>query len=233
MTDFLPNDYEEPSAKNNYFKFKDGENRIRILSKPVMGYEDWKDNKPVRFQMAEKPETPIDEKKPVKHFWALIVWNYAEQEIQIMQITQASIRKRFMELYVDKDWGAPFDYDIKIIKSGEKFETKYSINPVPHKLVDPAILVKFHEKRCNLDALFLNDDPFSSKWKQWTECGVSLLKEIEELRTKIKSIKATFTEDQLQRFNAGLKDHHIDIEKDDFDKLKLALSGADKILRAA
>ncbi len=233
MTDFIPFDYEEPTSKNNYFKFKDGENRIRILSKPAMGYEDWKDNKPIRFQMTEKPEAPIDEKKPIRHFWAVIVWNYAEQEIQIMQITQASIRKRFIELAKDKDWGAPFDYDIKITKTGEKFETKYSINPVPHKLVDPSIIKEFHEKRCNLDAIFLNDDPFSTKWKVWTECGISTLKQVEELRNKIKAIKSEFTEDQMTRFNAGLKDNHIDLEDNDFDKLKLALSGADKILRIA
>lgn len=172
MNNFIPEDYTEPSQQNNYLKLESGENRLRILSKPIFGYEDWIDKKPVRYQMNEKPESPHDESVPVKHFWAMVVWNYKEKEIQLWHVTQVSVRKRLLELYQDRDWGTPTEYDIKIMKTGEKMETKYSILPVSHKKVDPAIIDAFNKKPCNLDALFMSDDPFSSKWKRHTPCAL-------------------------------------------------------------
>lgn len=165
---FLPQDYKSPSSSNNYMKLQEGENRIRILSKPILGWEDWEDKKPVRYRLNEKPAKSIDPKKPVKHFWAFIVFNCNAEEIQIMQVTQATIRKSLEALCKDKDWGDPYFYDIKINKSGEGVDTEYTVNPVPHKPVDPYIVKCFNEKKCNLEALFMNADPFSSEWKDYT-----------------------------------------------------------------
>lgn len=167
--DFLPENYESPRSFNNYMKLQDGENKIRILSRPIIGWEDWLNNKPIRFRMNEKPAKPIDAKKPIKHFWAFIVWNYAEEQIQILQLTQASIRGAIESLVNDKDWGSPFFYDIKIIKSGEKVDTKYMVNPLPHKPVSEEIKQAFHERRCKLDALYDGEDPFSKEWENFTE----------------------------------------------------------------
>ena len=86
---FLPQDYTSPKSFNNYMKLQEGENKIRILSRPIIGWEDWLNNKPIRFRMSEKPAKPVDAKKPIKHFWAFVVWNYAEEQIQILHLTQA------------------------------------------------------------------------------------------------------------------------------------------------
>lgn len=163
---FLPDDYQAPSASSYYLKLTEGENRVRILSKPIFGWEDWKDNKPVRFVMDKKPAKSFDPKKPVKHFWAFVVFNCHAEQIQIMQITQATIRKNIEALCRDKDWGSPYGYDIKIIKTGDGVDTEYAVNPVPHKPIDPYLITSFNEKRCNLNALFTNADPFSHEWSE-------------------------------------------------------------------
>jgi hypothetical protein len=149
-------------------KFQEGENKFRILSQPVLGWEDWQDKKPIRFRFDQKPARSIDPKKPVKHFWAMIVWNYAAEEIQILQITQASIRKSLHALCVDADWGEPYFYDLKIMKTGEGLETEYVLNPLPHKQLSPHISVMFDERKCNLEALFDNEDPFSKENTHFT-----------------------------------------------------------------
>jgi hypothetical protein len=170
---FLPDNYEAPKTTNYYFKLQDGENKIRILSKPIIGWEDWDNNKPVRFTLDNKPTFSIDPDKPVKHFWAFIVYNYCENEIQVMQVTQATIRNAIEALCKDTDWGAPFFYDIKIHKTGEKVNTKYTVNPTPHKPLEPYITKAFYARRCCLEAMFQNLDPFALDYKHYTELASS------------------------------------------------------------
>lgn len=165
---FLPKDYEAPKTASFYMKLQEGENKVRILSHPIVGWEDWQDKKPIRYRMNEKPLKSIDAKKPIKHFWAMIVWNYNEEQIQILQITQATLRRAIESLCNDKDWGSPFFYDIKIIKTGEGTDTEYVVNPVPHKETHSYIIDQFNNRPCYLDALFSNEDPFSDKWKIYT-----------------------------------------------------------------
>ena len=158
---FLPKDYEAPKTGGYYMKLQQGENKIRILSQPILGWEEWtKEKKPVRYAFDKKPTQPIDPKQPARHFWAFIVWNYQEEQIQVLQITQAGIRKGLESLCNDADWGAPFGYDIKIIKEGEDLKTKYTVNPLPHKPVAPHIKEAFDDRPCNLSSIFTNDDPF-------------------------------------------------------------------------
>jgi hypothetical protein len=168
---FLPEDYTAPKTSNYYLKLQEGENRVRILSQPIIGWEDWHDKKPVRYKMNEKPDRSFDPKKPIKHFWAFIVFNYNVEEIQIMHVTQATIRKNIEALCKDKDWGAPYGYDIKVMKTGEGVDTEYSVNPVPHKPVEEYILKCFKDRPCNLEAIFFNEDPFSREWKTFTKLG--------------------------------------------------------------
>ena len=158
---FLPDNYQAPKNNNLYTKLQDGENKFRILTQPILGWEDWIDKKPVRFRMEEKPEKPHDIKKPIKHFWSMVVWNYTLERIEIFHITQASIRYSIESLYNDSDWGAPYFYDIKITRKGEGMDTEYIVNPIPHKKLNPAIEAAFKDKPVWLEALFDNSDPFS------------------------------------------------------------------------
>lgn len=162
MANFLPADYKSPRTSGNYMRLQDGENKIRILSAPVIGWEDWtQDKKPVRFRYSEKPRASIDPARPVKHFWAFIVWNYVEARIQILQITQATVRESIETLSRDSDWGAPYFYDLKIGRSGEGINTKYTVVSLPHKPVAEHIKEAFYEEPINLNALFDGEDPFA------------------------------------------------------------------------
>ncbi len=208
---FLPQDYEAPKAASFYLKLQDGENRIRILSKPVIGWEDWDNKKPIRYKFDAKPAKSVDPKKPVRHFWAFIVYNYTQEQIQIMHVTQASIRNRIQDLCNDVDWGSPYSYDIKIVKTGELVNTKYSVNPVPHKPLDPAIIEAFDRRPCLLEALFFNGDVFSPDWKEYTprvedtqpivsfeENGVVAMEDLADLKKMFEECDTTYQKQLLK-----------------------------------
>jgi hypothetical protein len=157
--DFLPEGYEQPESGGNYMKLQDGENKIRILSKPIVGWMDWKDKKPYRFTMKNKPEKPMD-KNPIKHFWAFIVWNYNEQAVQLLEVTQQTIQTAITNLSKDEEWGAPFYYDLKITKKGKDLDTRYSVTPSPKKDLPDDIKKAALDKPCYLEALFTGADPW-------------------------------------------------------------------------
>lgn len=94
MNDFLPTGYEQPkSNKGNYFKPTEQKAKIRIMSSAITGWLDWNDKTPVRTK--EKPATSFNPEKPAKHFRAFVIWNYEKSELQIREVTQASIREQF------------------------------------------------------------------------------------------------------------------------------------------
>lgn len=158
---FLPEGYVAPSGESNYLRLQDGENRFRIVSKrPILGWIDWKDNKPLRFPMDKKPASPVDPKKKVKHFWAFVVYDYTKKKICILEITQSTIQTAISNLSKDKDWGMPTKYDIKIFKKGANLETEYSVNPVPHKEIDPEVVKMVAETPVDIEKLFTGENPF-------------------------------------------------------------------------
>lgn len=166
MNDFLPNDYEVPQKPGNYMKFKDGENRFRILARPIFGYEWWEQDgetrKPVRVRMEDKI-VMTEESEKAKHFWAMPVYNYNQESIQILEITQATVQKAIKALAKDKDWGSPLGYDLVVTRTGKELNTEYQVQPKPAKELDKAIKDKFGEITINLEALFDGEDPFASE----------------------------------------------------------------------
>lgn len=165
-------DYKIPS-KSNYTKWSQGENTIRILSNPIKGYEWWIDGKTSDGKEIRMPKrTPMDVEIPleqvpdpeaIKHFWAFIVWNYDENMLQIMEITQKGIQKAILSLDRSKGWGDPKNYDLSITKEGEGMETKYFVNPLPPKTLDKSIKEKYEASSIKLEALFKGEDPFKGK----------------------------------------------------------------------
>jgi len=107
MTDFLPDGYEAPQGGSSYLKLQQGENKLRILSKPIIGWLDWKDKVPHRFGFKQKPEKPFDPSKPIKHFWAMIVFDYSDSQVKVLEITQQTIQKTIQDLAANEDWGSP------------------------------------------------------------------------------------------------------------------------------
>lgn len=163
MITFLPADYKSSREVSDYFKPSIGENKIRILSQPLTGWEDWTlEKKPIRFPKDKKPLKPINHEKKIKEFWAVIIWNYELKAIQIWNFTQATIQDGILALFRAEEWGSPFFYDIKVTRKGSnKEDTEYFLNPLPHKPLPEEVLEKFQEKPINLNALIEGNDPFS------------------------------------------------------------------------
>lgn len=163
---FLGESYEVPKSASSYMKLVKGENVIRILSNAVTGFEYWNDeSKPVRSkeQFTTTPNIKCDADgvpTKVKHFWAFVVYNYATNNIEILQINQASIQTAITNLVKDEDWGNPKKYDIKITKKGDGLTTEYAVNPKPAKEVATDIATKYADSHINLEALFTGGNPF-------------------------------------------------------------------------
>lgn len=175
-TTFLPQNYEIPknNSSENYLnppKLNDSEvTRFRILSKPIIGWQYWtNDNKPVRLA-TEPTERPTDiqirdGKVKISHFWAMIIWNYNKEKLQIFEVTQKTIMEAMRTCFDDDDYGDPFNYDFKISRTGEALETKYSIMPTPAKPLTDELKAKILEMgldKIKLDKLFAGEDPFEN-----------------------------------------------------------------------
>jgi hypothetical protein len=125
---------------------------LRFLSAPIMGFVYWTmDNNPVR---AKEPfegvpsNARLDEGKfKPKHFWAAVVWNFAESRVQIMEITQASVQGPILDLASNEDWGDPRDYNLTINKKGQKLDTEYTVQPSPKSAIPAEAFVSYRMLR--------------------------------------------------------------------------------------
>jgi hypothetical protein len=142
VTSFLPSNYEVPvSTGGNYFKKKEGANRLRMISHVVTGYSYWTDDKKcIRSQKPIKG-TPSDigsdqdgKQNKVKHFWACLVWDYADSKIKIWEIEQATIQTKIANLALNDEWGDPREYDLLVTyKKSAPAAQMYDISPCKEK----------------------------------------------------------------------------------------------------
>ena len=171
MNDFLPEWYQAPKTEGGYMKFKKWQNKFRILGKSIVGWEYFTtDNKPKRFPMDQKPEHPTDIKKDdkgnaskVKHFRAFPVYNYQDNAIQLLELTQASIMGTIKEYVENPKWWSPVDYDIIVSKEGEWLDTEYTVTVDPKEPIAKEILEWYFAMWINTEALFAGENPFEKK----------------------------------------------------------------------
>ena len=162
---FLPKDYTAPSNNGGggkYTKFEaDVTTRLRIVSEAITGYGYWTaDNKPIRSREYPQATPNIREDSKIKHFWAVKIYNYTTKQIEVWEITQASIRDLIMGFIQDEDFGDPQNFDMKVTKSGKGLETKYSVLPGTVKPPDSGIVAESETTLVNLEALYDGDNPF-------------------------------------------------------------------------
>ena len=185
---FLSDDYKEPKS-NRYMKPGKGETRFRILGSfeegtAIMGNEIWvtvtengnSTRKPVRTPNGvpvEVDRLEYNEKTgqpdTVKFFWILPVWNYDENRIEIMEITQKSIRDGIKLLAQNKKWGDPIGYDILVTQVDEKGKISYVVSPEPKEPLTEAMHNALKSEKINLKAMYASSehpyggDPFEVK----------------------------------------------------------------------
>jgi len=170
---FLPDNYQPPSDVGGYMKFVNGENRFRMLggfkdTPPgcVHGSVGWMTNddgsrKPERI----KPGGPVDNSRydeKAKVFWACRVWSYANECVQILDITQKTVLNELVSLANDPDWGDLTSFDLTVHRSGEGKETRYSVTPKPKAELTDVIKMADADTPVDLFALFSGDDPYET-----------------------------------------------------------------------
>ena len=163
---FLPSGYEVPEKPSNYMRFEKGENRFRILSSPIIGWERWEDieggRKPIRIPLNEDHTADYE----WKHFWAMVVWNYKAKAVQILEITQATIQKPIKTAARNPKWGDPKGvdgYDWVVTRTGDGMDTEYQTQSDPKEKLDAGIMQMYKDMEIDLEALYRGDDPFEKK----------------------------------------------------------------------
>ena len=161
---FLPEGIELMKTERPYWKTKDmkeGDNKLRIVMRPIAGWIDWDEKKPLRFRPENKPKKPLNPEKPVKPFWVCYVWDYAREGLYVIEFTQSSILKSLQAFGSDSDWGDFTKYDLKVKKEGSGLDTSYTVTPLPHKPMSENIEKALRETPVNLEALYDGGDPWN------------------------------------------------------------------------
>lgn len=158
---FLPNDYKPPVSGGSYLKLTQGDNKFRILSNSLVGFEGWVDKQPVRGKtFQEVSQKSGNQAERIKEFWAFVVYDLSDNQIKILSLTQATIKDAIYDYYRDEDWGDPKDYNLNIKREGEGMDTRYTVIPAPKSKVTKEMEQAYKDTPVNLDALFDGDNPF-------------------------------------------------------------------------
>lgn len=169
----LPTDTSGGIGGGDYFKPKQGQNKILIVGDAVTGYEYWTTaDKPVRSKekFDETPDVKIrqvknattgqmeDKPDTQRFFWALPVYDFEDKAYKIWQVTQKSIRESLSSLQENADWGNPVGtYTINITRKGENLTTEYTVmaNPTKDAKELKDITAKYNENPLDVNqALF-------------------------------------------------------------------------------
>lgn len=163
---FLPSEHKEPATKSNYaMPMDEGTIKFRVMSSAVVGYITWGENaegqrRPMRYHVGQEPPFGPDGKDP-KYFWAFTIWNYNEERLQIMELTQKNIRASLEELLKNEVWGNPTGYDIVLTRKGTKLDdTRYTVTPNPHTPVPETAINSLKDNPIAIEKLFTSEDPF-------------------------------------------------------------------------
>ena len=139
-------------------KLEQGENRMRILTKPIPGYVWWPEgsNKPERAHGPTDIPTGV---KDAKYFWFLTI--AINGEVKFLELKQKTILSQIKSLSDNTEWGEVQDYDITITRSGQDLETQYTVVPNPKKALDADVAKQWADikARYNPENLFTNGTP--------------------------------------------------------------------------
>ena len=171
---FLNNITRAPETGGNgsggsYMKLQQGKNSFRIVGSQddggfITGMLGWGTNedggrKPYRWKVGEEAPGSFEDKP--KEFFAMKVYNYAEERVQVLEITQKTLKDSLVSYCEDPDWGDPRAYDIDIIRNGEGLETSYAMVAKPHKKMSEEQRKVSIDTVVNLNALYESGDPFA------------------------------------------------------------------------
>ena len=99
----------------------------------------------------------------------MLVWNYSEECLQVLELTQSKLRQELLTLARDEEWGDPRTYDLKIVRNGEGLETTYAMQPSPKKKRSDEINDAVKSTAVDMSALYRGEDPFLGESTQKEE----------------------------------------------------------------
>jgi hypothetical protein len=177
---FLPLGYTLPDKARQFMKFREGDNNIRVLSQPLLGWVIFsEENKPIRkkFSDGNFTHTELEEfnaKKnkqgdfeSARHFWILLVWEVDDDAPRILEITQVKVLKFLNTLIQSPKWGDLRQYEITINRTGTtKENTEYAVMPSPKEAFTPTIKKFLKEAKedqlVDLEAIWKGNYPFEN-----------------------------------------------------------------------
>lgn len=171
MANPFATNYKEPKKVTKYLKLSDGSNLFRILTPKeqiVTYYAEFEEKAGGGKTKLTYPDlgdaiTPESQTKDgVKLYWAMAVFNHDDNCVQVAEFPQKAIKEFIGAIAGSKiksDWST---FDIEIIKSGQKLETKYVCNSGDKsKLENEAMeICRSEYPKINLKAMESGKDPF-------------------------------------------------------------------------
>lgn len=172
----LPTDTRGKAAGGAYFKPEAGNNKLLIVGEAISGYQYWTNGGKVKRSPEVFEETPDIRVRTVKDddgnekeeaekqqfFWALPIYNFKSESIELWQITQKGIRDDLASLQANEDWGDPTGkYTITVHKEGEGLKTKYKVNPNPSekdKTVIEEVMAKYNAEPMDLEDILFKSE---------------------------------------------------------------------------
>lgn len=164
----IPKGTEIPRGSGQFAKLVDGKNKFRVLSDVVLGWEGWKDKKPFRHEgsvckiKAEDVDLNQNGQPNINYFWAMVVWNYQDKKVQVLEITQKTVMGPLYELEQNPDWGDLKGYDVEINKKKEGDKIKYYVLGIPPKPLSAEIEQAYKESDVDLSKLFKGEYPMAT-----------------------------------------------------------------------
>lgn len=165
----IPKDIKIPKSSGQFAKLQDGVNKFRVLSDIIYGWEGWKDNKPFRHEgevckiKPEQVDLNQNNKPNINYFWAMVVWNYSEKRIQVLQLTQKTIMTPLYDLEQNEDWGDLKNYDIQIKREKVGDKTTYTTLGIPPKPISAEIKQAYEESDVKLEKIFEGEYPIEEE----------------------------------------------------------------------
>ncbi len=177
---FFPSDYVVPDKSKQFMKLTPGDNIIRILSSPLLGYVVFgKDKKPRRksFGLGDFTKSELAELEPKlkddgtpegsKHFWIMLVWDFSENIPRILEVTQTSILKPLFAYAQDEDWGDLRTFNVNINRVGTGVnDTEFKVMAKPHKPLPKTIVDEVNTLvetgMLDLEAIWRGEYPFEN-----------------------------------------------------------------------
>lgn len=161
--------FNRPQAGSDFVKLKDGDRvALRIVSKPVQGYEIFIDGKPRRWRPDEP--TPNDITVPpgesIRQFAAFIVCQYDQEKpigaVKIWSVNQKSILGDMQHLFQGgKHWT---DFELVLTRRGEGLRTQYNLTGVARPIEPEVVQIASEaEKYIDLSKLYDGENPFVSE----------------------------------------------------------------------